>query len=160
MAEHRQVIVDLRGRDIFVDEHLADLLVPLWREGCETVFSCQGDEDEAATIGFVGAEALESALIWLDNLIIEFGDVPMRRRLQQRSEEPGSWGVRAWPRMWFKSGLHVCPYKEPPGLMYYELSLPHRDVLVLGAWALHRAGLVTNRIVMNDAQALSEFVVD
>lgn len=44
-TRHPQGLIPVRGEFIEVDEELADILVYLNRNGCLTMFSCQGDEE-------------------------------------------------------------------------------------------------------------------
>lgn len=79
--------------------------------GCNTAFSCQGDREEPASIGFVGWSSLQTALSFLADTAVEIGERELFLRMAQCSIDPLSgakvagkvWTIEAWPDLWWRA---------------------------------------------------------
>jgi hypothetical protein len=125
--QHVEVAVEAPdGSTVMIDEGIAAVIQFVWGLGCETLFSCEGNADSPATIGFYTADEMERAFAALDGLC----------RRQGGGVSSGTdgdhfglwWHARAWPRIWYAARRDSPWRPEPPGLMYYQLAIPPADV--------------------------------
>ena len=151
-TDHAQVWLTRGDDDIHVDELVVPLIEALWGAGCDTEFSCQGDDTEFAHVVFQNATSLHLALRHLLTLSESSADVTLTPRLAQRSsprlaylgdENPivydmaDIWVISAWPQLGFE--YHEKPWKGEADPLRYRLAFPHRDLLAINSAITARA---------------------
>jgi hypothetical protein len=140
MPRHRQqsAVHPQTGR-VDVDEQLVALLEHLWAAGSDTAFSCQGDADEAAQIGFVGWRALCAALELMAQAALAGGDRELFLRMAQCGIDPRDatpvsgtpWKIEAWPDLWWKASAPRPSTWPADEFLFCVLTLPHADLAPL-----------------------------
>lgn len=137
MPSHRQqpTMHPRQGRTE-VDELLAPVLEQLWGAGCDTAFSCQGDTNEPAQIGFVGWRALTTGLDLMAERVIASGNRRLFLRMAQCSIDPQdgspvrgtSWLIQAHPTLWWRARAPRPPSWPHDDFLFCVLTFPSDDL--------------------------------